>query len=306
VSAHAEDRAPVRSLNPIGVAAFLLGVALVAWLVAIDRMEGMDAGPGSDLGGLGWYVGIWVTMMAAMMLPSVAPMTLIFARISRERARRGQTFVPTWIFLAGYLAAWTAYGLLAYGVFRLVTSLDAGFLAWDAQGPYVAGGAVIAAGIYQLTPLKEVCLRHCRGPFHFILHGWRAGRLGALRMGLEHGFYCVGCCWGLMVILFAVGVMSLFWMAAIAGVILAEKALPYGFRLSKAFALAFVGLGIWIAAAPGSVPGLTDPGKAPSMMQMEDEGKNGGRMGRMENQNKMGGPQKSDAGMSGDKMAPTP
>ena len=305
MSAHAEDRAPVRSLNPVGIAAFLLGAALVAWLVTIDRMQGMDAGPGSDLGGLGWYVGIWVTMMAAMMLPSVAPMTLIFARISRERARRGQTFVPTWIFLAGYLAAWTAYGLLAYRVFRLVTSFDTGFLAWDAQGPYVAGGAVIAAGIYQLTPLKEICLRHCRGPFHFILHGWRAGRLGALRMGTEHGLYCVGCCWGLMVILFAVGVMSLFWMASIAGVILAEKALPYGFRLSKVFALAFVGFGIWIAAAPGSIPGLTDPGKAPSMMQMEDEG-GGGDMGRMENQGKMGGPQKSDAGMSGDKMAPTP
>jgi predicted metal-binding membrane protein len=275
---HDDGRSPLRSLNPTGVAALLLGAALVAWLVTIDRMQGMDAGPGTDLGGLAWYVGVWVTMMAAMMLPSVAPMTLIFARISRERARRGQTYVPTWIFLAGYLAAWTAYGLLAYSVFRLVTAAGTEWLAWDRAGPYVAGGAVAAAGVYQLTPLKEICLRHCRGPLHFILHGWRTGRIGALRMGVEHGLYCIGCCWGLMVILFAVGVMSLFWMAAIAVVIFAEKALPYGIRLAKVFALAFVAFGIWIAVAPSSVPGLTDPAKTPSMMQMGDKG--GGSMDR--------------------------
>jgi predicted metal-binding membrane protein len=261
-----DARSPFRSLDPTAVAAVLLGGALVAWLITIDRMQGMDAGPGTDLGGLGWYLGIWVTMMAAMMLPSVAPMALIFARIARDRADRGHAFVPTWIFLAGYLAAWTAYGLLAYGVFRLVTAAGTDWLAWDRAGPYVAGVAIAAAGIYQLTPLKEICLRHCRGPMHFILHGWRKGRLGALRMGIEHGGYCVGCCWGLMVILFAVGVMSLFWMAVIAGVIFAEKALPHGLRLSKVFALAFVAFGIWVAVAPGSVPGLTDPAKAPSMM----------------------------------------
>jgi predicted metal-binding membrane protein len=289
---NAVDRAsPLRSLHPIGIAALLLAAALVAWIVTVDRMQGMDAGPGTDLGGLGWYVGVWVTMMAAMMLPSVAPMVLIFTRISRERHRQGRAgFVPTWVFLVGYLAAWTAYGLLAYGVFRLVTALDSGFLAWDEAGPYVAGGAIAAAGLYQLTPLKDLCLRHCRGPMHFILHGWREGRTGALRMGVEHGLYCVGCCWGLMVILFAVGVMSVFWMAAVAGIIFAEKVFPYGLRLSRVFALAFVAFGIWIAAAPSSVPGLTDPSEAPSMMQM---GNIGERMepasGKMQND-----PQKMD------------
>ena len=155
---------PLRSLNPVWTAALLLAAALVAWIVTIDRMWGMDAGPGTDLGGLGWFAGIWVTMMAAMMLPSVAPMALLFARISRERRGRGRAFVPTWVFLAGYLAAWTVYGLAAYGLFRLVTAFGAGWLAWDRAGPYVAGGAIAAAGLYQLTPLKEVCLRHCRGP----------------------------------------------------------------------------------------------------------------------------------------------
>ena len=250
---------PLRSLNPVWTAALLLAAALVAWIVTIDRMWGMDAGPGTDLGGLGWFTGIWVTMMAAMMLPSVAPMALLFARISGERRSHGRAFVPTWVFLAGYLAAWTAYGLAAYGLFRLVTAFGTDWLAWDRAGPYVTGGAIAAAGLYQLTPLKEVCLRHCRGPMHYVLHGWRDGKLGALRMGAEHGLFCVGCCWGLMVALFAVGVMSLFWMAVVAAVIFAEKVLPYGLRLERVFAVALVALGIWIAAAPGSVPGLTDP-----------------------------------------------
>src|SRR5205823_6241018 len=109
-----------------------------------------------------------------MMLPSVAPMALLFARVSGERRRRGQAdFVPTWIFLAGYLAAWTAYGLAAFGAYRALRAVASGFLAWDAAGPYVAGAAVAAAGLYQLTPLKTVCLRHCRSPLHFVLHGWR-------------------------------------------------------------------------------------------------------------------------------------
>jgi predicted metal-binding membrane protein len=259
---------PLRSLNPVWTAALLLAAALVAWIATIDRMWGMDAGPGTDLGGLGWFAGIWVTMMAAMMLPSVAPMALLFARISGERRSQGRAFVPTWVFLAGYLGAWTAYGLAAYGLFRLVTAFGTDWLAWNRAGAYVTGGAIAAAGLYQLTPLKEVCLRHCRGPMHYVLHGRRDGRLGALRMGAEHGLFCVGCCWGLMVALFAVGVMSLFWMAVVAAVIFAEKVLPYGLRLARVFAVGLVAVGIWIAAAPGSVPGLTDP-DAPGSPSMQ-------------------------------------
>jgi predicted metal-binding membrane protein len=251
----------------MSIAIVLLIAALISWVVTVDRMRGMDAGPGTDLGGLGWFLGIWVTMMAAMMLPSVTPMVLAFARVTKERSRREQAvLVPTWIFVAGYLAAWTAYGLLAYGVFRLVDAVDGGVLAWNRAGPYVAGGAIAAAGLYQLTPVKDVCLRHCRTPLHFLMHGWHEGRRGAVRMGVEHGLYCVGCCWGLMIVLFSLGVMSLFWMAVIAGVIFAEKVVPYGERLTRLLAVAFVALGIWIAASPGSVPGLTNPGgSGPSM-----------------------------------------
>ncbi len=269
--------------GPIVLAALLLGGALVTWIVTIERMKGMDAGPGTDLGGLGWYVGIWVTMMAAMMLPSVVPMALTFAKVTRGRAERnhGHVYVSPWIFLGGYLLAWTLYGLLAYGIFRAIKAADWAFLDWDAQGPIVAGVAIAAAGVYQLTPLKEVCLRHCRGPMHFVLHGWRDGRVGAARMGLEHGLFCVGCCWGLMIVLFALGVMSLVWMAVVAGLIFAEKVLPYGDRLTRPIAAVLIALGIWVAVAPQAVPGLTQPDSPAARMMRMNDGPNSSMKGEM-------------------------
>jgi predicted metal-binding membrane protein len=254
--------------RPVAVSGALLGGALVAWIVTYQRMHGMDAGPGTDLGGLGWYLGVWVMMMAAMMLPSVAPMVLAFARVNSERARRGSAGgAPTWVFVAGYLLAWTVYWLVAYGLYRTAKDAAPHFLGWNRGGRYLAGGALVLAGLYELTPLKEVCLRHCRGPLHFVLGGWHDGQAGALRMGGEHGLYCVGCCWGLMVALFALGVMSLTWMAAIAAVIFAQKVLPAGERLAPLCAVAFVALGLLVAISPGTVPGLHVPGHGAPAMQ---------------------------------------
>ncbi len=226
----------------------LFVAALVAWALTVQRMRGMDAGPGTDLGGLGWFLGIWVTMTAAMMLPSAVPAAVRVARLAQH--------LPTGMFVAGYLAVWTAFGLAAYGLFRLVTSFDASWLAWDERGPYVAGGLIVAAGMYELTPLKQKSLHRCRDPQH---------AEGAFRGGLAYGLDCVGCSGGLMVALFALGVMSLVWMAVVAVAIFAEKILPQGLRLSRVFALALVVLGIWVALAPASVPGLTEPGGSPSM-----------------------------------------
>jgi predicted metal-binding membrane protein len=225
----------------------LVAGALAAWAVTIDRMRGMDDGPGTDLGGLGWYLGVWVTMTAAMMLPTAAP-------VAGHVARRA-SHMPTLRFSAGYLAVWTVYGLLAYGVYRLVGSLDIGRLAWDRSGPYVAGGVIVAAGLYELTPFKRLSLRRCRTtPYG-----------NAFRSGLAHGRACVGCSGALMAVLFVLGVMSLFWMAVVTVVIFAEKVLPPGPRLAPAVAVALVALGIWVAVSPGTVPGLTEPGGSPAM-----------------------------------------
>jgi predicted metal-binding membrane protein len=256
----------VQRLRPPLIVAALLAVALVTWIVTMQRMRGMDAGPGTDLGGLGWFVGVWVTMMAAMMLPSTAPMVLVVHRVAGERGGRASGAPATTAsFLAGYLAAWTACGLAAYGLFRALSAAHPGFLAWDRSGPLVAGAAVAAAGAYQLTPLKRACLRHCRTPLHFVMHRWRRGPAGALAMGLEHGAWCLGCCVGLMLVLFAIGVMSLAWMALVAVLIFAEKVLPRGERLTGPVALCLIALGAFIALAPGRVPGLTQPGSGMSM-----------------------------------------
>lgn len=232
----------------LGLIAALFGLAALAWWSTAERMGGMDDGPGTDLGGLGWYLGIWVTMTGAMMLPSAAPAARRVARLTHRD--------PTLLFTAGYLAVWTGYGLVAYGVFQLVTSLDLGWLAWDRGGPYAAGGVIVAAGLYELTPLKRLSLRDCRSAPH-------GGN--AFRSGLAHGRDCIRCSGALMAVLFVLGVMSLFWMAVVAVAIFAEKVLPRGPRLAPVFAVALVALGIWVAVSPASVPGLTEPGGSPSM-----------------------------------------
>jgi predicted metal-binding membrane protein len=239
----------------------LLLLAAVAWAWTGDRMSGMDAGPGTDLGGLGFWLTAWVVMMAAMMFPSIAPMVVMYARIQEGKRQKGQPTEAgaTAIFVCGYLLTWAAVGLLAYALFELGRSSGLGFLAWDRGGPYLAGGVILAAAIYQLTPLKDVCLRHCRSPITFILMHWRHGRIGALRMGIEHGGWCVGCCWGLMAALFALGVMSIGWMVLIAALIAFEKLLPWKAVANRSVAALLVVLGLAVAFVPGQVPGLTLP-----------------------------------------------
>jgi predicted metal-binding membrane protein len=235
----------------------LLGVGLVTLVATVYLMDGMVSGPGAELGQFGWFIGVWVLMMPAMMLPSVAPMVLTFARVTGERYKKGQSaFVPTWIFILGYFTAWTAFGLAAYVIDHLVRSLNFAWLALDREGSMVAGMAIAAAGVYQLTPFKRSCLMHCRSPLDFFLESWREGPGGAFLMGIHHGLYCVGCCWGLMLVLFALGVMSLFWMAVVAVLIFSEKIFRVGARLAPVIGIALIALGLWVAVAPASVPGL--------------------------------------------------
>jgi predicted metal-binding membrane protein len=229
----------------------LVAGAAVAWVVTVERMRGMDDGPGTDLGGLGWYLGIWVTMTAAMMLPSAVPAAGYVAQLARRSAAV--------LFVAGYLAVWTGYGLAAYGLYRFLSSLDIGWLAWDERGPWVAGAVIVVAGIYEVTPLKRWSLRRCRSPRH---------PESRLRSGLAHGLDCMTCSGALMAVLLVLGVMSLFWMALVAAVIFAEKVLPQGARLATPLAVALVALGIWVGVSPTSVPGLTQPGGGSPPMEM--------------------------------------
>ncbi|MDQ3935938.1 MAG: DUF2182 domain-containing protein, partial [Actinomycetota bacterium] len=164
----------------------------------------------------------------------------------------------------------TAAGLAAYGLFELVRALDPAFLAWDEAGRYLTGAVIVAAAAYQLTPLKRACLVKCRSPMMFLAERWRHGRRGGLELGLRHGAWCLGCCWALMAALFAVGVMSLGWMALIAAFIAAEKLLPWPAVARRSVAVLLLALGIGVAFAPGDVPGFSEPeSAAPMEMEME-------------------------------------
>ena len=240
--------------------ALLLTLAVASWALTDERMAGMDGGPGTELGGLGWFIGVWLVMMAAMMFPSLAPMVVAHAGTQRASLGRTAAGVRTTAFVAGYLLAWTAAGLAGYLLIEAIRSLDLSVLDWDSGGPYVVGGVILAAAAYQLTPLKDSCLRRCREPREFLAAHWHPGLGGALRTGFDHGAFCIGCCWALMAVLFALGVMSLTWMVLIAALIAAEKLLPSPPAVKRGVAALLVVLALAVAFAPDSIPGLTIPG----------------------------------------------
>ena len=191
-----------RARRPVWRAQFFLVVVLLAlagvgWVVTDARMHGMDAGPGTDPGTLGFYVTAWVVMMAAMMFPSIAPMVLAYARISPRMHAAQPRHGSVAVFIVGYLLAWVGFGLGAYALFVGVRAIAGPAFGWHQAGRYVAGSVIVLAALYQLTPAKDACLRRCRAPFAFLTDEWRDGRRGALVMGTMHGAWCVGCCWGL-------------------------------------------------------------------------------------------------------------
>ena len=244
------DRAVV--LGSLGV------VILLAWgyllLGAGVEMAMMDMGGGQMMAmppqwklGYGLVVfAMWAVMMVAMMLPSAAPVTLLVAAVARKRAAAGgRPGMPTALFVSGYLAVWVGFAAAAT---LLQWRLDAAGLMSEtmALASMVAAGAMlIAAGIYQWTPLKQACLRHCRSPFEFLMFHWRDSAAGALASGVRHGLFCFGCCWMLMALLFVGGIMNIAWIAGIALLVLIEKVLPWGGWMGRATGAAMV---VWGAA----------------------------------------------------------
>ena len=274
-------REPLRR-EQLGVLATLALLTAAAWILTLSQLRGMaDAMPASppEMGGmpvagmppmgmptggsglsestgtdpgvrLVLYLGMWASMMAAMMLPAAAPMILMFGTVYRNKRARGGAFVPTWVFVAGYLVVWIGVGVYAWGLGELGDDLLRSVPALSDLGPRLAALAMLAAAVYQLTPLKERCLSHCRSPLAFVLNHWRDGAGGAFRMGLEHGLYCVGCCWLLFLLLVVVGLASLPWMGLITLIVFAEKLLPNGRTVTLGVAALLLILGLLVLARP--------------------------------------------------------
>jgi predicted metal-binding membrane protein len=242
----------------LGLVLLLFTIAGAGWWWTVREMAGMDQGPWTALGPSGWFVVAWTVMMAAMMLPSVAPTVALYARL----AHAGTRWAPL-AFTAGYLLVWVAVGVVALAVEAGVGALAGDALSWEHAGRPLTVATLLVAAVYEFTPLKDVCLGKCRSPLGFLLGSWRDGWRGALRMGARHGAWCLGCCWALMAALFALGVMSVVWMALVAGLIALEKTLPWRRVATSATAAVLVALGLLILAAPDALPGFTQPGLSP-------------------------------------------
>lgn len=216
-------------------------VVVASWLYILAGAS-MDMGGGMEMGvePVAWSAGytllmfvMWWVMMVAMMLPSAAPMILLFATVSRKTAKHTDPNVPTFVLAAGYLATWGVFSVAALAMQWLLTSARMLSPMMESTSLALGGLLLVAAGIYQLTPLKDACLRHCRSPIFIVMNRWRPGTLGAFRMGCEHGVSCLGCCWVLMGLLFYGGVMNLAWIGGLAAYVLIEKLAPMGGTIGR-------------------------------------------------------------------------
>jgi predicted metal-binding membrane protein len=263
---------PPKQLAPAWIA--LVVLAALAWVVTIDQANGMGIGPGAMGLAFPAFILLWVAMMAAMMFPSVAPVAILWARTIQGRSTGAIRAWRITTFVAGYLVAWASFGVVAFvallGTERLVDEAPE-------VAKWLAVGIFLTAGVYQLTPLKRACLRHCRSPLTSILHyasmqGWARD----FRIGLHHGLYCVGCCWGLRVVRVAGGVMNLAAMALLAAVIFLEKIWRRGDTFAKVVGIGFVAFALVIPFAPRLAPGLHERNTPTDSTQMTDGGTTGG------------------------------
>jgi predicted metal-binding membrane protein len=232
-----ERLGPERLVVVLGLA----GVAGLAWLWLLRHAVAMPM-PGMELPGVALLFLMWLVMMAAMMLPSALPAILLYGALVRQHAARGSVLPAVWVFVGGYLLAWSAFSLAAALLQALLYHAALLDPMMASSGKPLSAALLAAAGVYQLSPLKERCLGKCRAPLPFFLTHWQAGHAGALRMGMGHGLYCVGCCAMLMLLLFAVGVMNLAWVVAIAALVLVEKLLPAGRVTARAAGAVLIAL----------------------------------------------------------------
>jgi len=234
-------------------------ITVLAWAYMLHMAWGM-VGKGMDInlaclghwgpGDLAHMFIMWSIMMVAMMVPSASPMIIIFASVNRQRSGMQGPFIPTWLFVLGYLTAWTVYSALATLVQWGLHTAALLTHTLVITSPLLAALLLVATGIFQWTPFRDACMTQCRSPFGFIITEWREGRWGALIMGLKHGIYCVGCCWMLMTLCFALGVMNMLWMAALTAFMLLEKITDNKW-ISRTAGLILVVWGLWVVAGGG-------------------------------------------------------
>ncbi|GAA4488830.1 DUF2182 domain-containing protein [Microbacterium panaciterrae] len=235
----------------------LLALAGVGWWWTAEQATGMDSGPWSPLGSPGWFLVVWTVMMAAMMLPSVAPTVALYARMTRTRP-----LLPV-VFTTGYLSVWVAAGVLALALAAAASAVPGDVLTWDRSGRPLTIATLLLAALYEFTPWKNACLGRCRSPLGFLMGTWRDGWQGAGVMGAKLGAWCLGCCWALMAALFALGLMNLVWMGSVAALIALEKLLPWRRTAMSITAVVLVGLAVVIILAPHAIPGTTMMPTAP-------------------------------------------
>jgi len=248
----------------------LLVLAAAAWALLIWQAAMTDDEMSLTMGmSAPLWIALWIAMMVAIMFPTAAPMIMMFARVHAKRAERGQTFVPTWVFASSYLIVWALAGVVAYGIAVAGDTLAGESMWLMDNAPRIGGALLIAAGVYQLSPLKYVCLNKCRSPMSFILTSWRDGYGGSFRMGLEHGVYCLGCCWLLFAILFPLGMMNIAVLALITLLIFAEKSTPIGRQIAALAAVALIAYGAVVIFVPDALPMMMDDSQAMEMGGMD-------------------------------------
>jgi len=240
----------VASLATVTVLTWVYLVVLAKAMASMENPSGwrafMGLMPMGRWGLLEYALGsaMWALMMVGMMVPSAAPMIMLYARVARRDHSHSSPLAPTTAFAAGYLLMWGAFSLIAAAVQGVLVDMALMTETMTSASRVLACAVFIAAGLYQWMPMKQACLAHCRSPIWFLSRHWRPRASGALRMGIEHGAYCVGCCWALMAVLFAVGIMNLTWVAAIAAFVLAEKTAPFGTWSQRIAGTLLVTLGV--------------------------------------------------------------
>ncbi|MCA0015299.1 DUF2182 domain-containing protein [Mesorhizobium sp. B292B1B] len=250
----------VQTLQRYVILALLIAIAAAAWTLLIWQQTGMDADMRMEMYSLTMgmkaplFLAVWMIMMIAMMFPTAAPMILTFHRVQAGKQGRGETFVSSWVFVAGYMLVWGVMGVMAFAGAAGAEMLAGHVGLSTVTAARIGGALLMLGGAYQLSPLKDLCLAKCRTPIGFILTSWRDGYWGAVRMGLEHGLFCLGCCWLLFLALFPLGIMNVAAMAVVTLLIFAEKTLPSGNGIAKLSGIALLLYGAAVLVFPQALP----------------------------------------------------